>query len=166
MLGATETCPFCGNALILSGKIRRQAEPDFIIPFTLDRGDFMDKFRKSLADLGSVPDEIIREIRPENMQARYIPFWLYDVRAEGKCSFKNPRREDRRWTFLAESSAELEFRDVTQDATTELVTGFRRIWSPMIWTAPGPSAIPGSPVLMPESTTWMTGKAIRQCGIG
>ena len=130
VLGATETCPFCGNALILSGKIRRQAEPDFIIPFTLDRGDFMDKFRKSLADLGSVPDEIIREIRPENMQARYIPFWLYDVRAEGKCSFKNPRREDRRWTFLAESSAELEFRDVTQDATTELDDGLSQNLEP------------------------------------
>ena len=39
VLGATETCPFCGNALILSGKIRRQAEPDFIIPFTsISRG--------------------------------------------------------------------------------------------------------------------------------
>ncbi|WP_406043461.1 hypothetical protein [Succinimonas sp.] len=123
VLGATETCPFCGNALILSGKIRRQAEPDFIIPFALDRPDFTENFRKSLADLGSVPDEIIRGVRPENMQARYIPFWLYDVRAEGRAAFKNPRREDRRWTFLAESAAELEFTDVTQDATTELDDG-------------------------------------------
>ncbi|WP_406546382.1 hypothetical protein [Succinimonas sp.] len=129
-LGATETCPFCGNALILSGKIRRQAEPDFIIPFTLDRGDFMENFRKILAAPGSVPDEIIREIRPENMQARYIPFWLYDVRAEGRAAFKNPRREDRRWTFLAESAAELEFRDVTQDATTELDDGLSQNLEP------------------------------------
>ena len=64
------------------------------------------------------------------MQARYIPFWLYDVRAEGKCSFKNPRREDRRWMFLAESSAELEFRDVTQDATTELDDGLSQNLEP------------------------------------
>ncbi len=64
------------------------------------------------------------------MQARYIPLWLYDVRAEGKCSFKNPRREDRRWMFLAESSAELEFRDVTQDATTELDDGLSQNLEP------------------------------------
>ncbi|WP_406545464.1 hypothetical protein [Succinimonas sp.] len=129
ILGATDTCPFCGNAIVLADKIRRQREPDMIIPFALDKTVLMDKYRELLGKARFVPDSYMAEATPERIQARYVPFWLYDVSADGSLSFEAKlvehteeygRSRTVTHKFRGKASGHRSFRNIPQDATSEV----------------------------------------------
>ena len=129
ILGATETCPFCGNALVFPDKYRKQREPDFIIPFVLDKNALLDRYREILEKTDFVPDSFISGAVPEKIQARYIPFWLYDVTASGTVTFEAEKEEHIRkhgasktvvHFFAGKSTGRQFFRGIPQDASGEM----------------------------------------------
>jgi predicted RNA-binding Zn-ribbon protein involved in translation (DUF1610 family) len=126
-LGATDHCPFCGNAIVFVDKYRDQRFPDFIIPFKQDRKYFFEKFRKLMDEHLFLPDNFREKVKFENVKAIYVPFWLFDVQIDGTVKFvaekqraygssKNRRYEHN--VFSVENEGSMLLRKVPQDAAT------------------------------------------------
>ncbi len=94
-LGATDFCPFCGNAIVFTDKFRDQRMPDFILPFIREKSYFIANFKKRARTKFFVPDSFIREAVQENVKATYVPFWLYDVKISGEADYKAEKVERR-----------------------------------------------------------------------
>lgn len=88
---ATGVCPFCGNALVFTDKYRDQQVPDFIVPFKIDKAQFLEEYRAVLKKRMFVPDAFRVGATFENIKAWYIPFWLFDVTVSGNASFQVER---------------------------------------------------------------------------
>lgn len=88
---ATGVCPFCGNALVFTDKYRDQQVPDFIVPFKIDKAQFLEEYRAVLKKRMFVPDAFRVGATFKNIKAWYIPFWLFDVTVSGNASFQVER---------------------------------------------------------------------------
>ncbi|WP_019001497.1 APC family permease [Succinimonas amylolytica] len=121
VLGNIGKCPFCDNYLIFSGKIKRQREPDLILPFKKDREDFLEALWKYFRNAPFVPDGFKKYLRSPDarIQAKYVPFWVYNIAAEGKMSYSSPYDEKRgvRRRGSYEANASMQFRGIPEKAT-------------------------------------------------
>ena len=73
----------CGLPSLYSEQFRKQGFPDLILPFEKDEKSFMTVFRKRAREKLFVPDAFLREARPENLRAVYVPFWVFDASIKG-----------------------------------------------------------------------------------
>ncbi len=76
---AADSCPYCGNPVIMEQQLSGDLRPDFIIPFKKDK-EFA---KKSLSDhiksKRLVPKAFIGGNRIEEIKGIYVPFWLFDA---------------------------------------------------------------------------------------
>ena len=122
---ATDFCPFCGNAIVFTDKYKSQRVPDMIVPFTMDRFDFIDKYQKECRQRLFVPEDFITEAKLENVKAWYIPFWLYDLTIEGSATYQVEDIGEGKNSYLHEifegvSEGRIEFHDIPQDGSKEV----------------------------------------------
>ena len=122
VFGVSDACPFCGNSIVFSDKIRDQSEPDFIVPFKKDREFFLGSFRKMVKESLFVPEDFVRHGKPENIHACYIPFWIYDVRVSCDLSYAAEKLSRTKAGYHHKvyeciGSASLEFAGVPQDGS-------------------------------------------------
>ncbi|WP_274968521.1 hypothetical protein [Succinimonas amylolytica] len=124
-LSASDSCPFCNNAIVFSDKYRDQAEPDYIIPFKKDRAHFEEVCRNIMEKGLFVPEEFRTAARPENIRAVYVPFWIYDADVDDRAKLaaetvelvKNSFVHD---LFEGNVAGHTEFRGVPQDASRDV----------------------------------------------
>ena len=124
-LGASDACPFCGNSIVFSDKIRDQSEPDFLIPFKKDRKFFLEAFHRILKESLFVPEEFASTARPESIHACYIPFWIYDVRVSNSITMKTEQVTGNLHLFFhnvydCTGAASLTFQGVPQDGSASI----------------------------------------------
>ena len=124
-LGASDACPFCGNSIVFTDKIRDQSEPDFLIPFKKDRTFFLEAFHKILQESLFVPEDFANTAKPENIHACYIPFWIYDARVSDSVTMKTEQVTGNLHLFFHNvydcmGSASLTFQGVPQDGSQEI----------------------------------------------
>ncbi len=124
-LGASDACPFCGNSIVFTDKIRDQSEPDFLIPFKKDREFFLAAFHKILKEGLFVPEDFARTAKPENIHACYIPFWIYDARVSNSVTMKTEQVTGNLHLFFhnvydCAGVASLTFQGVPQDGSAAI----------------------------------------------
>ena len=89
-LRASAGCPVCFeplNAVNPPGDADLPPEPDFILPFLLDREEFVKKARKIIGERDFLPDSFVNATEA-SVQALYVPFCLFDVSVSGRAEYR------------------------------------------------------------------------------
>lgn len=81
-------CPFCGNPVMLTGRISGDWKPDFVIPFQKTKEDAKDALRRFTAGKKLLPKLFRSENHIDEVKGVYVPFWLYDAQANGSARFE------------------------------------------------------------------------------
>lgn len=80
---ATE-CVYCGSSAIMKNRLEGKFKPDKIIPFKKQREDGIKAFQEFVKKRAFAPDEFEDLKNIEKTTGVYIPFWLFDCKAEGE----------------------------------------------------------------------------------
>lgn len=104
-------CIYCRSTAILKGKIESGVYPDYVIPFKKTIEEAKEAYINLLKGKRFLPKEFNNENNIENIKAIYIPFWAYDISADGNIDFDC---EDRRtWEDDEYEYEEIKSYDVT-----------------------------------------------------
>ncbi len=79
----TSFCSFCGSDVVLTGKMGRTRRPAKIVPFTVTREDCEAAYHGKLKKYWLAPGELKRAETVSHFRPVYVPFWSYQVDAEG-----------------------------------------------------------------------------------
>lgn len=92
---ASTFCSFCGDSVVLRGRLMRQKYPAYIIPFSKTKQDCEKAYRKKLKKAIFAPSWMRSETEIEKFRGIYMPYWTYDfgknrrVNVEGKKSHRS-----------------------------------------------------------------------------
>ncbi len=87
---ATE-CPFCGNPVVMMGKLSGDLKPDYVIPFQLTREDAREALKKHYSGKPLLPKVFKSENHIDQIKGIYVPFWLFDADADAGIRYKATR---------------------------------------------------------------------------
>lgn len=93
---AATFCPYCGNPTILPGRLSGNLKPDCIIPFKNTKEDAKTAFLNLCKKKPLLPRYFTRQQQVERITGIYVPFWLYDCRADFSGTYKATRMHH--WT--------------------------------------------------------------------
>lgn len=79
---AATHCPYCGNPVILTGRLSGGLRPDLVIPFRLDKKAAKDALRSHMSGKKLLPKLFREESHLEEIKGVYVPFWLFNADAE------------------------------------------------------------------------------------
>jgi len=126
---AATSCPYCGNPTVVPGQFNGSLKPDYVIPFKLDKDAAVAALKKHYGKRFFLPKAFTANNHLEEIQGVYVPFWLFDGKAEGEASFKTTRsRKYRRGSyeiietshFTVSRSGNISFEKVPVDASTKM----------------------------------------------
>ena len=85
---AAACCPFCGNPVVMTGRLSGTLKPDYVIPFQMDKKAAKQALKnfyngKRLLPKAFKDNNHIREIK-----GVYVPFWLFDAKADVNMRYK------------------------------------------------------------------------------
>jgi DNA-directed RNA polymerase subunit RPC12/RpoP len=81
-------CPCCGNTQIMQKRVQGLLKPEYVIPFQLDYNAAKEALKKFYKGKKLLPDVFTSENRINSIQGLYVPFWLFDAKAEGSVTFR------------------------------------------------------------------------------
>lgn len=84
---AASSCPFCGNPVIMHGKLSGDLKPDVIIPFKLDKNAAKQALSKHLEGKRLLPKVFKSENHIDEIKGIYVPFWLFDTDVDAQVTF-------------------------------------------------------------------------------
>ncbi len=85
---AATSCPFCGNPVIMTGKLSGVLKPDYVIPFKLDKKAAKAGLEKHLQGKRLLPDVFKDQNHIDEIKGIYVPFWLFDADADADIRYK------------------------------------------------------------------------------
>lgn len=106
---ATE-CPYCGNQVVLSGRLSGVLKPDYVIPFKLDKKAAKEKLKSYVNKKKFAPKLFKTENKLEEIKGIYVPFWLFDSDTDAAVSYK--ATTVRRWSDSRYNYTETNYFDV------------------------------------------------------
>lgn len=129
---AATSCPYCGNPTVVPGQFQGECKPDYVIPFELDKEAAVAALQKHYSKRFFLPKSFKSQHHIEKIQGVYVPFWLFDARAEGSATYKATRsatfvRGDYRITetshYHVRRAGTQSFTKVPVDASTKMPDG-------------------------------------------
>ncbi len=84
---ATE-CAFCGSAVVLNEKVQSYAQPEYILPFLIEKEKALEIFRTFCKNEKMTPGEITKASKISKMQGVYVPVWLFSNKAESEFQYE------------------------------------------------------------------------------
>ena len=88
---AASTCPFCGNPIVMTGKLSGQLRPDIIIPFKLDKKAAKAGLMKHLEGKKLLPKIFRDQNHIDEIRGIYVPFWLFNTEANANIRYRGTR---------------------------------------------------------------------------
>lgn len=88
---AAASCPYCGNPVVLSENVAGLLEPEYIMPFQLDKDAAIEKLNEHLSGKKLLPKAFKDQQHIEEIKGIYVPFWLYDTTADARVNYKATR---------------------------------------------------------------------------
>lgn len=140
---AATFCPYCDNPTILPSRLSGGWRPDAVIPFKTDKESAKAAFLQLCKGKPLLPKEFTSQNRLEKITAMYVPFWLYDCRADFDGSYKATRVH--RWSdsryhytktehFLLKRRADADFTGIPMDGSTKMNDTFMESIEPYDYT--------------------------------
>ena len=90
------TCPYCGNPVILKGRLQGALKPDYVIPFKNTNDDLVPIMQKYLRRKLFLPGKFKTENKIKEIKGLYVPFWIHDADVEGSVRWKG--YTEKTWT--------------------------------------------------------------------
>ena len=87
---ATE-CAYCGSPNMLPQQFSGMLRPDFVIPFKKTKDEAVAALKKFYEKRYLLPDSFKSNNRIKEIQAMYVPFWLFDSAIMASASFRAER---------------------------------------------------------------------------
>lgn len=87
----TSFCSFCGSDVVLTGKMARTRRPAAIVPFTVTREACEKAYRDHLKSYHLTPGSLKKTETISHFRPVYVPFWSYEVEAEGPVRLEGKR---------------------------------------------------------------------------
>lgn len=112
---AATSCPFCGNPVVMSGRLSGDLKPDFVIPFKYDKKGAKDALKAYVAKKKFAPNTFKSENRLDEVKGIYVPFWLFDSDANASVSYDATRT--RHWSDSKYEYTETSHYDVFRAGT-------------------------------------------------
>ena len=78
----TKFCSFCGNPVVLQGRLSGEFKPDLIIPFTIGKEKACEILKDYLCKYSYVPSSFFKESNLEKITGIYYPFWEADINSD------------------------------------------------------------------------------------
>lgn len=133
---AATFCYYCHNPVILSGRLSGEYNPDYVVPFAIEKEKAVDIFRLWMKKKRFVPKAFYSEDQIEKISGVYFPYMLYSCRAEGRLNASGDRvrvwvsgnhryTETQTFEVKREGSMPVKFvpRNALKKANRELVEG-------------------------------------------
>ena len=103
---AATSCPFCGNPVVLSGRVSGVLKPDYVIPFKLSREEAKQKLTEHFKGKRLLPKAFKKEATIEEIKGIYVPFWLFDADVNADMRYRTTKVRvwsDSRYTYTETS---------------------------------------------------------------
>ena len=81
-------CPYCDNPVVFTGNLSGSLKPDLIIPFKLDKRKAKAQYYEHVKNKALLPKVFKDENHIDEIKGVYVPFWLFDGRAEAEVQYK------------------------------------------------------------------------------
>ena len=81
------TCPYCGNNIILTGKVSGKLRPDALIPFKIKPADLSNSLKRFYRDKKLLPKDFFSKSQLEKVTGVYVPFWAFSGELSGDLSY-------------------------------------------------------------------------------
>lgn len=122
-------CPYCDNPMVKPEQFSGMYQPDYVIPFKKTKKEAVEALKKHYLGKPLLPKVFKDQNHLEEIQAVYVPFWLFDLEAAGRFRYEGTRtrvytRGDYRYT---ETSFFNILRSGTMDFAKIPVDGSRKI---------------------------------------
>ena len=88
---AATSCPYCGNPVVLTGRLAGDLKPDFVIPFKLDKEAAKAALKKHINSKKLVPKLFKSDNHLDEIKGIYVPFWLFDADADASIEYRATR---------------------------------------------------------------------------
>lgn len=103
---ASTKCPYCGNPVVVTGKVSGMLKPDLVIPFRLDKKAAVEALSAYYKDKRLLPKVFKDKNRIEEIKGVYVPVWLFDTEADAHIRYKATRSRmwsDSRYNYVETS---------------------------------------------------------------
>ena len=117
------SCPYCGNNLSVGGIATADNFPSKIVPFAVTK----EQAQKGLHELFKGKWYLSRSFEPaiEHMQGVYVPYYLYDVKTEGKLNCVGEKMAirdiiDKQAYCAVQRSGSIAFENVAVDGSSKM----------------------------------------------
>lgn len=126
---AATSCPYCGNPTVVPGQFDEMIKPDLIIPFKVDKEAAGQALLNHYKGKKLLPKSFVSSNKVEDIAGVYVPFWLFDGKAEGDVKYAAEKKHSERhgndeiiYTkhFNVERAGEVYFEKVPVDASTKM----------------------------------------------
>ena len=88
---AATSCPYCNNPSIVPGQLSDMLKPDYVIPFKLDKDAAMRALKAYYHGKKLLPRAFSDNNHIEEIKGVYVPFWLFDGKADADMSYQGTR---------------------------------------------------------------------------
>lgn len=85
------SCPFCDNAVVMSGRLCGSLRPDLVIPFQYDKDAAKQALAKHMRKKPLLSKVFKDENHIQEVKGIYVPFWLFDAQADGDARYRATR---------------------------------------------------------------------------
>lgn len=92
---AATACPYCGNPSIVPGQFSGSEKPAVIIPFKITKEQAVAALKAHYRKKPLLPKAFSDESHLQEIKGVYVPFWLFDGRADADVTFKTTRTHAR-----------------------------------------------------------------------
>jgi DNA-directed RNA polymerase subunit RPC12/RpoP len=106
-------CPCCGNAQIVQKRIHGLLKPEFVIPFQLEKKAAVEALKKFYQGKRLLPNLFKEENRTGSIQGLYVPFWLFDAKAQAHIQYKATKTKA--WSDSRYNYTKIDFYSVIRD---------------------------------------------------
>ncbi len=88
---AATHCPYCDNVMVIGQNLSGLLKPNGVIPFRVDKKRLQEIVKSYCAGKRLLPKDFLTAHKVEEVKGVYVPFWLFDCRADGTMSFDATR---------------------------------------------------------------------------
>ena len=110
---AATSCPFCGNPVVMQGKLSGNLRPDYVIPFKMDKKAAKEAYKKHLQGKRLLPKVFKDENHIDEIKGMYVPFWLFDADVDASIRYKGTKT--RFWSDSKYDYTETSYFSISRD---------------------------------------------------
>lgn len=85
---AATSCPYCGNPVVMIGRLSGVLKPDYVIPFKLDKKAAKAALKKHYDGKRLLSKVFKDENHIDELKGVYVPFWLFNAKADANMRYK------------------------------------------------------------------------------